>query len=92
LHVEPVGHTVQEGPQAWLSLDVSAQDPAHKVKPAVHEKPQTVPEQVAVAFGGVSHAAQTPPQQIPAEQDVPSATSPIATHTACPVLHEIVPV
>jgi hypothetical protein len=75
-----------------LSLDVSVHDPAHRVKPAAQVKPHVVPEQDAVAFGGVLHAAQKPPQHIPAEQDVPSSTSPVATHVGCPVLHEIIPV
>ncbi len=92
LHDEPVGHLVQDGPQAWLSLDASTHEPAHRVKPVVHVKPQVVAEHVAVAFGGVLHAAHRPPQHMPAEHDVASGTSPVAVHVACPVLHEIVPV
>jgi len=50
-------------------------------------------EHVTISFcGGMAHAAHMPAQQIPAAHGVPSGTSPVATHAACPVLHDIVPV
>ena len=88
---DPTAQGAQEGPQAWLSLVASTQAPPQRVKPVVQEKLQVVPEHTATAFVKRLHAAHKPPQQIPASQDVPLETSPVTTHAASPVLHEIFP-
>jgi hypothetical protein len=93
LQVEPGAQAIQEGPHARVSLVVSAHAFPQSVCPLVQAKAQVVPEQTAVALGGVElHAAHKPPQQMPDEQPVPSATSPVSTHVACPVEHDVVPV
>jgi hypothetical protein len=57
----------------------------------VHPSVHVDPAQLRTWFVEGGHAAQAPPQQMPASQLVPSGLSPVETHVGWPVLHEIVP-